>query len=101
MIEKHGVIYKFTSQDLCEETGMTKSHVRSRLIKLLDSEAVKFSHQLRPSNQKVYLSKENPLLLLERFVPEPEKLPESGFFNNPFNLKNALDWRWRYEEFFN
>ena len=101
MITKQGSWYTFTANDLSEEGGVTKNAVRFRLSKLTGSGSVKLSHTLRPTNQKVYVSLDHPLSLLEAFNIDRGPRIANSFWNNPFNLTNAIDWRNRYEEIFN
>ena len=95
MITKQGSWYTFTANDLSEEGALSRHAVRFRLSKLTGSGSVKLSHTMRKTNQKVYASLDNPLSLLEAFNIDQGPRIANSFWNNPFNLKNAIDMRWR------
>ena len=98
-------IYKFTVKELHAMSGMTYNTVRHRVAKLVESRAIMCIGMIKKENRKVYMTYTDPLVLLKLEDPRPIKAHEdialiTGFFNNPFKLKNAIDWRWQYEKFF-
>ena len=101
MITRDAHWYFFTVQDLMDECGGSINTMRSRVARMTISGQFKRHAKKRPSNQNIYISRVDPLVVLnerEEFIP-PQFI--TGFFNNPFRLKNAIDWRWRHEELFN
>jgi len=94
VITKQESWYTFTANDLLEEGNLSRHAVRLRLSKLTGSGLVRLSHTLRPTNQKVYISSDYPLSLLEAFNTNQGPRIANSFWNNPFNLKNAIDMRW-------
>lgn len=100
MITRDAHWYFFTVQDLMDECGGSINTMRSRVARMTISGQFKRHAKKRPSNQNIYISRVDPLVVLnerEEFIP-PQFI--TGFFNNPFRLKNAIDWRNRYEELF-
>jgi hypothetical protein len=94
--DSHG--YLFTVQDLFEQCGGSINTMRSRVARMTISGQFKHHSKKRPSNQNIYISRIDPLVVLNE---KDEEIPVhfiTGFFNNPFKLKNAIDMRWRYEE---
>jgi hypothetical protein len=90
--------YRFTVKELQGMSNMTPSALRHRVTKLVERRAIICVGTLRPQNSKVYVSTVDPLVLLE--LEEPRPMPYnvkeiSGFWNNPFNLKGAIDMRWK------
>jgi hypothetical protein len=93
--------YKFTSKDLFDLVEGSYNSIRHRVTKLSKERAIREVGKISSTNLKIYMSDVNPLVLfkLETFpennAPMYELSEISGFFNNPFNLKNAVDKRWR------
>jgi hypothetical protein len=101
MISRKGQGFYFTVQDLAEETGVEANIVRSKVARLTDRGVFIRHDKLRPTNQNIYRSPIDPLVAIGQRDEEVHVPAVSGFFNNPFRLKNATDWRNRYEELFN
>ena len=99
---KFGKRHRFTVSEVVEMTGVAINTVRSQMYRLANKGVIKHVDTKRPQNVKVYESDIHPIELLKQgdFIPIADALPESTYFNNPFNMKNAIDWRWRYEEAF-
>ena len=97
MIKQKGIWFTFTAKDLMRESGLSAHAVRFRLAKLTGSGSVKLSHTVRPTNEKVYTSIIDPIIALEDRVPKGHESGVKNFWNNPFNLTNAIDMRWRHE----
>jgi hypothetical protein len=100
MTSKNGPWFYFTVRDLVAETGVDVNTLRSKVARLTDRGIFIRHDKVRPTNQNIYRSAIDPIVAIgqreeEIFVPAV-----SGFFNNPFKLKKAIDWRWRYEEIF-
>ena len=101
MITRDAHWYFFTVQDLLDECGGSVNTMRSRVARMTISGQFRRHAKKRPSNQNIYASRIDPLVALHE---REEEIPVhfiTGFFNNPFKLKNAVDWRNRYEELFN
>lgn len=100
MITLRNQRFYFTVQDLVDETGVAVNTVRSKVARLSER-GVFIKHDiLRPTNQNVYRSTIDPIVAMGQREAEIQVPIVPGFFNNPFKLKNAIDWRWRYEEIF-
>ena len=98
MIRRDGNWYVFTLRALAEEAGMSLGAVRHRLSKLTGSGTVRVSHKVKGYGENVYISTVDPVRALEEydFLP-PKVVINSGFWNNPFNMSNAIDRRWKNE----
>ena len=98
-----GKRYRFTVLDLADLSGSKMTTLRSQVNRLAQKGIIKHVDTLAPSNMKVYEAVVDPLTLINQgtMPVHPEYKPESTYYNNPFDLKNAIDWRWRYEEIFN
>ena len=98
-----GKRYRFTVLDLADLSGSKMTTLRSQVNRLAQKGVIKHVDTLAPSNMKVYEAVVDPLTLINQgtMPVHPEYKPESTYYNNPFDLKNAIDWRWRYEEIFN
>lgn len=101
MISRKAQGFYFTVQDLVDESGLMINTVRSQVGRLVERGVFIRHAKLRPTNQNVYRSSIDPMVALGQKEPEIFKQVVPGFFNNPFKLKNAIDWRWRHEELFN
>jgi len=95
MISKKNHRYYFTIQDLIEESGMSKHAARFRIAKYTGRGTFKVHTRLRPNNTNVYVSNIDPLIITGEKVDDTATHIKPGFFNNPFNLKEAIDMRWR------
>lgn len=88
--------YKFTVKDLEEITGHTGNLIRHRLLKLIQNGLVR--NISTNKSVKVYVSNSNPLELLELKEKETIPIVFNKFWHNPFNLKNAIDMRYRNDK---
>jgi hypothetical protein len=95
MITKKNHRYYFTLQDLIEESGMSRHAARFRIAKYTGRGTFKVYTRLRPYNMNVYVSDIDPLIITGEKVDDTATHITPGFFNNPFNLKEATDMRWR------
>ena len=95
MISRKAQGFYFTVQDLIDETGLPINTVRSRVGRLVERGAFIKHAKLRPTNQNVYRSSIDPMVVLGERAPEIFLQVVPGFFNNPFKLKNAIDMRWK------
>jgi len=100
MISKKNHRYYFTLQDLIDESGMSRHAARFRVAKYTGRGTFKVYTRLRPNNTNVYVSDIDPLYVTGEKMDDTKTHIKPGFFSNPFNLKNAIDWRWKYEELF-
>lgn len=101
MIRRDGKWYVFTSRELAEESGMSMGTVRHRLNKLTGGGYVRVSHKIKGYGENVYISSIDPVLAIEEYnTPVPKVVINSGFWNNPFNINNAVDRRWKNEKGF-
>ena len=99
MIRRDGNWYVFTLRGLAEEAGMSLGAVRHRLSKLTGSGTVRVSHKVKGYGENVYISTVDPVRALEEYDFLPPKVAiNSGFWNNPFNMSNAIDRRWKNEK---
>lgn len=98
-----GKRYRFTVFELADLSGAKMTTLRSQISRLAQKGVIKHVDTLAPSNVKVYEAVVDPLTLINQgtMPVHPEYKPESTYFNNPFNMTNAIDWRNRYEEIFN
>jgi len=93
--------YKFTSKDLFKAIEGSQNSIRHRVTKLSKERAIREIGKIASTNIKIYMSDVNPIVLFklealpESTTPMYELSEISSFFNNPFNLKNAVDKRWR------
>jgi len=101
MISKKNHRYYFTLQDLIDESGMSKHAARFRVAKYTGRGTFKVYTRLRPNNMNVYVSDIDPLYVTGEKMDDTKTHIKPSFFSNPFKLKNAVDWRNRYEEIFN
>jgi len=101
MISKKNHRYYFTLQDLIEDSGMSRHAARFRIAKYTGRGTFKVHTRLRPYNMNVYVSDIDPLYVVGEKTDDTKTHIKPSFFSNPFNLKNATDWRNRYEEIFN
>jgi hypothetical protein len=101
MISKKNHRYYFTLQDLIDESGMSRHAARFRVAKYTGKGTFKVHSKLPPNNVHVYVSDIDPLVVTGEKTDNTATHIKPSFFNNPFNMKNAIDWRWRYEEIFN
>ena len=93
--------YTFTSDDIMELTGLKGTTVRCQLQRLCRRGTIQHVDTLRPHNTKVYASPIDPLMLIgQGSMPDalPVGPPPSTYLNNPFNLRNAIDMRWKNED---
>jgi len=88
--------YKFTVKDLEEITGHTGNLIRHRLLKLIQDGLVR--NVSTNKSVKIYVSNSNPLELLELKEKETIPIVFNKFWHNPFNLKNAIDMRYRNDK---
>jgi len=88
--------YKFTVKDLEEITGHTGNLIRHRLLKLIQDGLVR--NVSTNKSVKIYVSNSNPLELLELKEKETIPIMFNKFWHNPFNLKNAIDMRYRNDK---
>ena len=101
MIRRDGNWYLFTLRALAEEAGMSLGTVRHRLSKLTGSGIVRVSYKVKGYGENVYISGVDPVRALEEYdSPPPKVVINSGFWNNPFNINNAVDRRWENEKGF-
>lgn len=101
MIRRDGKWYVFTSRELAEESGMSTGAVRHRLSKLTGGGYVRVSHKIKGYGENVYISSIDPVRAIEDYdTPVPKVVINSGFWNNPFNINNAVDRRWTNEKSF-
>jgi hypothetical protein len=84
-----------------EESGMSQHAARFRIAKYTGRGTFKVHTRLRPYNMNVYVSDIDPVYVTSEKANETKTYIKPSFFSNPFKLKNAIDWRWKYEEFFN
>jgi len=95
MITKKNHRYYFTLQDLIEESGMSRHAARFRVAKYTGKGTFKVHSKLPPNNVHVYVSDIDPLVVTGEKTNDTATHIKPGFFNNPFNLKDAVDMRWR------
>jgi hypothetical protein len=95
MISKKNHRYYFTLQDLIDESGMSRHAARFRVAKYTGKGTFKVHSKLPPNNVHVYVSDIDPLVVTGEKADNTKTHIKPSFFNNPFNLKNAIDWRWR------
>jgi len=97
LIKQQGSWFVFTAKDLVRESGLSTHAVRFRLAKLTGAGSVRLLHTKKPANEKVYTSLIDPVFALEDRKPTDHASGITSFWNNPFNLKNAIDMRWANE----
>lgn len=97
MIQQQGIWFTFTAKDLVKESGLSTHAVRFRLAKLTGAGSVKLLRTVRPTNEKIYTSLIDPILAIDDRTPTDHGSGITSFWNNPFNLKNAIDMRWAHE----
>jgi hypothetical protein len=95
VITKKNFRYYFTLQDLVEELGMSRHAVRFKIAKYTGRGTFRLHTRTPPFNTNVYVSDVDPLYVVDEKLDETMSHIKPGFFNNPFNLKNAIDMRWR------
>jgi hypothetical protein len=95
MITKKNHRYYFTLQDLIEESGMSRHAARFRVAKYTGKGTFKVHSKLPPNNVHVYVSDIDPLVVTGEKTDDTATHIKPSFFNNPFNLKDAVDMRWR------
>ena len=96
-----GKRYKFTADDIMELSGLKGTTVRCQLQRLCQRGKIKHVETLKPHGTKVYSSSVDPLMLIgQGSMPTetPAGPPPSTYLNNPFNLRNAIDMRWKNED---
>lgn len=95
-----GKRFRFTVYDLKMLTGGKFTTLRSQVMRLAQKGIIRHVDTLPPQHVKVYESTTDPLVLLKQGITPPpiNYVPESTYLNNPFNLKNAIDMRWRTTE---
>ena len=95
MITKKDFRYYFTIQDLVEESGMSRHAARFKIAKYTGRGTFRVHERVRPFNTNVYVSDIDPLYVVSETEDNKIIKIRPGFFNNPFNLKKAIDMRWR------
>jgi len=90
--------YKFTVKDLESLTGKTGNLIRHRLLRLTNKGLVRTINVSK--SIKMYVSNQDPLVLLELKEKETVPIVFNKFWHNPFNLKDAVDMRWHNEKNF-
>ena len=96
-----GKKFRFTVYDLKMLTDGKFTTLRSQVLRLAQKGIIHHVDTLPPQHVKVYESNVDPLVLIKQgslaWLPPINYVPESTYLNNPFNLKNAIDMRWRTE----
>jgi hypothetical protein len=93
MITRDKAWFYFTVQDIVDECGGSIHTIRSRVARLSTKGDFFIHRKLRPSNQNVYASRQDPLVVLREKLPELQFEIKPGFYNNPFNMQGAIDMR--------
>lgn len=78
--------YKFTAEEIMQQTGVKPATVRSQISRLRDKGLIKIVDRLRPHNVNIYESYIEPLTLLGYGEPPPPPgyVPPTTYFNNLF-----------------
>ena len=97
--------YKFTAKDLFKVIEGSPNSIRHRVTKLSKDRVIRVIGKVPATNEKIYTSDTDPLVLFklelppEQFTPMYELKEITGFFNNPFNIKDAIDMRWKRDAY--